>query len=762
MRCVFGILLFSSIFICTCTSYHALPDAGSDADAADGQDGGGSCIDAYPGQVIITEIMIQPAGFDPPAGCYVELFNTSIETLHMEGWILEDGAGGVAELELPERVDFPPESHVVLAFDDDPEALALLEPALVIDGLNPGSGKLSITAGETLIDEVDFSGPEWPFVIGASISLDSRKYNCMYNNDPANWCASTDFFGQGERGSPGQGNPPCPVDSECGDGKAEGQEECDDGQNGDDEDGCRDDCRFTCSQAELDCEDEPGDCHAAHCVPNEIGRVCESEVDDEDLPDDDNPCTQDTCRAGVPGHLDFVDGFPCDNGGGEVGDYCVDVICIEPVCGDDVRGPLEGCDDGNRISGDGCSAACVLEECGDGKNDAGEDCDDGADGDDADGCRDDCHYSCVIADLDCVDATGDCQKPVCVPNAVGQVCGLTPNVDDLPDDDNPCTADLCDESGQPFNPPLADGTACDNAAGKVHDYCVAGLCCDPVCGDGVVGPSEDCEDEDLDPCDGCLPDCTARENTCGDGFFCPGDEACDDSNDVPGDGCSADCQLEDSPCPADMVYVDADPEMGVTAPFCMDRYEASRPDATFLSIGVDRSMATSRPNAIPWHVSYMDATAFDEFQLACENAGKHLCTEEEWNSVCVGPGRTTYAYGNGWDRERCNCVNTFCDDYCDEYGIEDCDDSDRCGYNYYCFHVMPTGQYPECVDAYGAYDVAGNVWEIVVSQDDPYGRGWEVRGGAFNCASPAARLACYYNAGWAALYAGFRCCKPID
>jgi hypothetical protein len=33
-----------------------------------------------------------------------------------------------------------------------------------------------------------------------------------------------------------------------------------------------------------------------------------------------------------------------------------------------------------------------------------------------------------------------------------------------------------------------------------------------------------------------------------------------------------------------------------------------------------------------------------------------------------------------------------------------------------------------------------------------------VRGGAFNCASASIRLACTFNASWADLFAGFRCC----
>lgn len=54
--------------------------------------------------------------------------------------------------------------------------------------------------------------------------------------------------------------------------------------------------------------------------------------------------------------------------------------CLTPVgdCGNGILDPGEQCDDGNTVSGDGCSATCQREpRCGDGVVDAGEQCDDG-------------------------------------------------------------------------------------------------------------------------------------------------------------------------------------------------------------------------------------------------------------------------------------------------------------------------------------------------------------------------------------------------
>jgi cysteine-rich repeat protein len=56
-----------------------------------------------------------------------------------------------------------------------------------------------------------------------------------------------------------------------------------------------------------------------------------------------------------------------------------DIKKTPPVCGNGIKEEGEYCDDGNTISGDGCSSKCKLEPpvCGNGKIEWGETCDDG-------------------------------------------------------------------------------------------------------------------------------------------------------------------------------------------------------------------------------------------------------------------------------------------------------------------------------------------------------------------------------------------------
>jgi triacylglycerol lipase len=68
-----------------------------------------------------------------------------------------------------------------------------------------------------------------------------------------------------------------------------------------------------------------------------------------------------------------------------------------------------------------------------------------------------------------------------------------------------------------------------------------------VCGDGVVGADEQCDDDNTVDGDGCSSVCELESATCGDGTQ-EGAEACDDGNLIDGDGCSALCEIENTNC----------------------------------------------------------------------------------------------------------------------------------------------------------------------------------------------------------------------
>jgi cysteine-rich repeat protein len=65
----------------------------------------------------------------------------------------------------------------------------------------------------------------------------------------------------------------------------------------------------------------------------------------------------------------------------------------------------------------------------------------------------------------------------------------------------------------------------------------------PRCGDGVIEPTEECDDANTADGDGCSAGCLREDLPCGNGVLEPGEE-CDDHNRHAGDGCSPTCRLE--------------------------------------------------------------------------------------------------------------------------------------------------------------------------------------------------------------------------
>jgi formylglycine-generating enzyme required for sulfatase activity len=129
--------------------------------------------------------------------------------------------------------------------------------------------------------------------------------------------------------------------------------------------------------------------------------------------------------------------------------------------------------------------------------------------------------------------------------------------------------------------------------------------------------------------------------------------------------------------------------------FCVDVYEAARPDATISSPGVDDTMAVSARGVIPWAGIGLNAA-----RAACTNAGKRLCTISEWEEACGGPSRNFYPYNAAeYDPDLCNGTDAGT-------GV-----------------AGATGARSLCVSPEGLLDMSGNVEEWV--------EGGFTRGGSF-------------------------------
>ncbi|MBI5598609.1 MAG: SUMF1/EgtB/PvdO family nonheme iron enzyme [Deltaproteobacteria bacterium] len=172
--------------------------------------------------------------------------------------------------------------------------------------------------------------------------------------------------------------------------------------------------------------------------------------------------------------------------------------------------------------------------------------------------------------------------------------------------------------------------------------------------------------------------------------------------------------------------------------FYMDRFEATNESYKRF---IDK---TGRKEPVDWtvygyteerkghpvvFVSYEDAAAY------CKWAGKRLPTDEEWEKAARGTDGRRYPWGNEFDGARANTGTS---------GV---------------VGTTPAGRYETGKSPYGAYDMAGNVWEWVDSDFDEKTK--VVRGGSWGLTHRFART--FFRVGYPPKTTvnnlGFRCAR---
>lgn len=152
-----------------------------------------------------------------------------------------------------------------------------------------------------------------------------------------------------------------------------------------------------------------------------------------------------------------------------------------------------------------------------------------------------------------------------------------------------------------------------------------------------------------------------------------------------------------------------------TGAYCIDVYEYPNRRGSMPKVGV----------------------SFTDAKRLCEARQKRLCSEEEWERACKGPGNARYPYGNTFDADTCN--------------TEDSLGEDR--------PLATAGRFSKCRSGYGVADMSGNAAEWTAS---PYAGGSDraQKGGSFSKPDYAARCSARKNGspGSRGADVGFRCC----
>ncbi|SDX64301.1 Por secretion system C-terminal sorting domain-containing protein [Lutibacter oricola] len=157
------------------------------------------------GDIIISEMMNNPAAVSDSNGEYFELFNTTNASIDIGGWIIEDGNSSET---ISGTLLIPPLGYVVLAKNSDTAAnggvVADYDYTSTITLTNSNGTLILRNSSNVVIDRVDFDDTTFPIVSGKSMELSQSSLDHISNNSGANWALATlEIVAGGDLGSPG-------------------------------------------------------------------------------------------------------------------------------------------------------------------------------------------------------------------------------------------------------------------------------------------------------------------------------------------------------------------------------------------------------------------------------------------------------------------------------------------------------------------------------------------------------------------------------
>ena len=291
----------------------------------------------YEGDLIITEIMVDPDAVADSLGEYVEVYNNSGQLIQLDGWVLADGVNEIHQVTSGGSAYVYPGDYFVFGANANNGT----NGGVVVDyqyadfNLAQGFDGVILTYEGLVVDEVQYDwGLSFPAITGASLILNPTLISPASNDLGANWCGSTSpIVSPGDFGTPGTHNDPC----ECWD-------------SDDDGDGFGDDP--ACDPAWLDCDD------ADDTVYPGATEVCDDGID-QDCDGLDRECT---CLE-----------TDTDSDGYGTAAICPDIDCddtdpaVHPGAVEICNGIDDDCDSttDEGYDGDGDGVATCMGDCDD-------------------------------------------------------------------------------------------------------------------------------------------------------------------------------------------------------------------------------------------------------------------------------------------------------------------------------------------------------------------------------------------------------------
>lgn len=171
-----------------------------------------------PGDLIITEIMNNPAAVSDTTGEWFEVYNTTGSAIDIDGWTLKDDGSNLHVIDAMTggTTVVPANGYLVLGRSSDTSlnGNAPVDYEYGSGGHTLGNGSdevvLVLPDGTTEIARVNYDGgATFPDLTGESMQLDPSALNANDYDDGANWCPAQTAYGDGDLGTPGVANEAC-------------------------------------------------------------------------------------------------------------------------------------------------------------------------------------------------------------------------------------------------------------------------------------------------------------------------------------------------------------------------------------------------------------------------------------------------------------------------------------------------------------------------------------------------------------------------
>ncbi len=152
------------------------------------------------GDLVITEMMVDPDAVVDAAGEWIEIYNASTSDIDLDGWVLSDDGGESHTINSGGALVVPSGGIVTLGNNANPATNGGVAVTYQYTGftLDNWIDQVVLTFDVVEVDRVDYDfSAAWTGLdlVGMALMLDNGFWDATDNDDPTLWCGSTTLLG---------------------------------------------------------------------------------------------------------------------------------------------------------------------------------------------------------------------------------------------------------------------------------------------------------------------------------------------------------------------------------------------------------------------------------------------------------------------------------------------------------------------------------------------------------------------------------------